>query len=68
MRASAPLAIDWSKQTIPGNDAKQGGTGMPVSITLSLQFRETEIMTKFNFQDEAGLITKQRQFEKDRSF
>jgi hypothetical protein len=43
----------FSTYEIPGNDAKQGGTGMPVSITLSLQFRETEIMTKqaFNNQD-----------------
>jgi hypothetical protein len=43
----------FSTYEIPGKDAKQGGTGMPVSITLSLQFRETEIMTKqsYNYQD-----------------
>lgn len=29
----------------------EGGTGMPVSIRLSLQFKETEIMTKDNFKE-----------------
>jgi hypothetical protein len=28
-----------------------GKTGMPVSITLSLNFKETEIMTKNNFKN-----------------
>ena len=43
----------FSTYEIPGSDAQQGGTGMPVSITLSLQFTETEIMTKqsYNYQD-----------------
>ena len=53
----------------PGDNSPQlGATGMPTAIRMDLTFKETEIMTKFNFQDEAGLITKQRQFEKDRSF
>jgi len=29
----------------------EGGTGMPVAIRLSLQFKETEIMTKSNFAE-----------------
>jgi len=32
-----------------------GKTGMPVSITLSLNFKETEIMTKNNFKTEESL-------------
>jgi len=53
----------------PGDNSPQlGATGMPTAIRMDLSFKETEIMTKFNFQDEAGLISKQRQFEKDRSF
>jgi hypothetical protein len=27
---------------------------------MDLSFKETEIMTKFNFQDEAGAITKKQ--------
>jgi hypothetical protein len=30
---------------------KSGRTGMPVAIRMSLQFKETEIMTKSNFRD-----------------
>jgi hypothetical protein len=30
-------------------DPKLGRTGMPVAIRLSLNFKETEIMTKDNF-------------------
>lgn len=33
------------------NIATMGGTGMPFAIRLSLSFQETEIMTKYNFQD-----------------
>jgi len=44
----------FSTYEIPGSDAFQGGTGMPVSITLSLQFRETEIMTKQAFNNQDG--------------
>ena len=36
----------FSSYEIPGENATVGGTGMPVSIRLSLQFKETEIMTK----------------------
>jgi len=44
----------------PGdNSPKVGGTGMPTAIRMDLSFKETEIMTKFNFQDEAGAITEQ---------
>lgn len=33
-----------------GGRASLGGTGMPVGIRLSLQFKETEILTKDNFE------------------
>lgn len=37
---------------VPGqNTPTIGGTGMPFAIRLSLSFQETEIMTKYNFQD-----------------
>jgi len=36
----------FSSYEIPNENASVGGTGMPVSIRLSLQFKETEIMTK----------------------
>jgi hypothetical protein len=56
----------------PGdNSPKVGGTGMPTAIRMDLSFRETEIMTKFNFQEEAGVGTKdqaKKQFEMDRPF
>jgi hypothetical protein len=36
---------------VPGQtEATYGGTGMPVAIRMSLQFKETEIMTKDHFQ------------------
>ena len=45
------LTIDYapngfSAYEVPGQGATLGGTGMPVAIRLSLQFRETEIVTK----------------------
>ena len=57
----------------PGdNSPRVGGTGMPTAIRMDLSFKETEIMTKFNFQEDAGVATKQQarqeQFEKDRPF
>lgn len=56
----------------PGdNSPKVGGTGMPVAIRMDLSFKETEIMTKFNYQEEAGVGTKEQarqQFEIDRPF
>jgi hypothetical protein len=40
----------YSTYEVPGQvQASTGGTGMPVAIRLSLQFKETEIMTKDNF-------------------
>jgi hypothetical protein len=38
----------FSAYEIPGQTATKGGTGMPVGIRLSLQFKETEIITKSN--------------------
>ena len=38
-------------------DARTGRTGMPVAIRLSLNFKETEIMTKNNFQNGNGSLT-----------
>jgi hypothetical protein len=36
----------------PGDNSPQlGKTGMPTAIRMDLSFKETEIMTKFNFQD-----------------
>ena len=36
----------FSAYEVPGEAATKGGTGMPVAIRLSLQFKETEIVTK----------------------
>ena len=36
---------------VPGQPPEIGGTGMPFAIRLSLSFQETEIMTKYNFQN-----------------
>lgn len=37
---------------VPGQTKPtKGGTGMPVAIRMSLQFKETEILTKANFED-----------------
>jgi len=42
----------FSTYEVPGSfRPTAGGTGMPVAIRLSLQFRETEFMTKDNFSD-----------------
>ena len=45
------LTIDYApggftSYEVPGQGAALGGTGMPVSIRVSLQFKETEIITK----------------------
>ncbi len=48
----------WSAYEVP-SDAGQptiGKTGMPVGIRLSLNFQETEIMTKDNFYEEQDSI------------
>ena len=39
----------FSAYEVPGQLAERGGTGMPVAIRLTLQFRETEIMTKASY-------------------
>jgi hypothetical protein len=45
----------FSAYEITGQSATRGGTGMPVGIRLSLQFKETEIMTKSSFNVPAGM-------------
>jgi hypothetical protein len=45
----------FSAYEVPNQKAKYGGTGMPVSIRLGLQFKETEIMTKNSFNNETSL-------------
>ena len=45
------LSVDYapngfSAYEVPGQSATMGGTGMPVATRLSLQFKETEIVTK----------------------
>jgi hypothetical protein len=39
----------FSAYEVPSQPAARGGTGMPVAIRLTLQFRETEIMTKASY-------------------
>jgi hypothetical protein len=39
-------------------DAKLGGTGMPLGIRLTLTFKETQILTKFNYAHLPGGQTK----------
>lgn len=39
----------FSAYEIPGQPPSTGGTGMPVATRLSLNFRETEILTKASF-------------------
>jgi hypothetical protein len=43
----------WASYEVPGDLGKPyiGKTGMPVGIRLSLNFQETEIMTKDNYND-----------------
>jgi hypothetical protein len=43
----------FSAYEVPGESAKMGRTGMPVAIRMSLQFKETEIMTKTSFNNQA---------------
>jgi hypothetical protein len=54
------LTVDYapggfSAYEVPGQPATRGGTGMPVAIRLSLQFKETEIRTKASYDREDGL-------------
>jgi hypothetical protein len=48
----------WSAYEVPSDSGEptMGKTGMPVGIRLSLNFQETEIMTKDNFFDEQVLL------------
>jgi hypothetical protein len=39
----------FSAYEVPGESASEGRTGMPVAIRLSLNFKETEILTKASF-------------------
>jgi hypothetical protein len=45
----------FSTYEVPSEQtATKGGTGMPVGIRLSLQFKELEMLTKSNFSADAG--------------
>ena len=46
----------FSAYEIPGQRPTLGGTGMPVAIQLSLQFKETEIKTKASYNAEDNSI------------
>jgi hypothetical protein len=47
----------FSAYEVPGESAKMGRTGMPVAIRMSLQFKETEIMTKTSLNNQSGYNT-----------
>jgi hypothetical protein len=47
----------FSAYEVPGEGAKMGRTGMPVAIRMSLQFKETEIMTKTSLNNQSGYNT-----------
>ena len=40
----------WSAYEVPGEDAEYGGTGMPVAIKMSLDFKETSVVFKSSRQ------------------
>jgi hypothetical protein len=44
----------FSAYEVPGESAQYGRTGMPVAIRMSLQFKETEIMTKTTYMSPVG--------------
>jgi hypothetical protein len=50
----------FSAYEVPGEAATKGGTGMPVAIRLSLQFKETEIVTKTLLNNQSGYATSTR--------
>ena len=50
----------FSAYEVPGQSATMGGTGMPVAIRLSLQFKETEIVTKTLLNSQAGYATSRK--------
>jgi hypothetical protein len=47
----------WSAYEIPGQNATMGGSGMPVATKLSLEFKETSIVTKASRQFGQELTT-----------
>jgi hypothetical protein len=59
--ALTSISIDYAPNgfrayEVPGqNSPTRGATGMPVGMRVNLSFRELEIMTKFNYQDETNL-------------
>jgi hypothetical protein len=48
----------WSAYEIPGQYATMGGSGMPVATKLSLEFKETSIVTKASRQFDKAPINK----------
>jgi hypothetical protein len=58
--ALTSISIDYAPNgfrayEVPGqNSPTMGATGMPVGMRVNLSFRELEIMTKFNYQDETN--------------
>ena len=48
----------WSAYEIPGENARMGGSGMPVATKLSLEFKETSIVTKASRQFDKSPISK----------
>ena len=48
----------WSAYEIPGEEARMGGSGMPVATKLSLEFKETSIVTKASRQFDKSPISK----------
>ena len=51
----------WSAYEIPGEDARIGGSGMPVATKMSLEFKETSIVTKASRQFDKAPISKPTQ-------
>jgi hypothetical protein len=45
----------FSAYEVPNKAATMGGTGMPVAIRMSLQFKETEILTKASYTSNVKL-------------
>jgi hypothetical protein len=48
----------WTAYEISGEDARIGGSGMPVATKLSLEFKETSIVTKASRQFDKAPINK----------
>lgn len=45
-----------------GGTTTLGGTGMPVGVRLALTFKETQILTKFNYEDPSDSTRRERAF------